>query len=270
MQYLVDCDPSTIYKPVEIGLFILIMIATLALTLSAMHSKAWSYYGYGYKLTFNIVIIFNILLLLGFVLGYLVPELFSIAAQIIGSIVGAAGVGVCISELIWLTKNKNYRRKVYKAIRLIDLISHSIGFLFIPLYWLSNGQWVINDIMAVCSIVALMKLLKIQSLSLGTFMLLSLLVIEAIVGIFVHYVVKISYNNYVINLFQNPIILVMPSITPELYRQCAWLPISAILFPGLFLSYLRRFDKTRGTFVYFLIGLVSFYVGSVIWMIIDL
>jgi hypothetical protein len=124
--------------------------------------------------------------------------------------------------------------------------------------------------MAVCSIVALMKLLKIQSLSLGIFMLLSLLAIEATVGIFVHYMVKISYNNYVINLFQNPIILVMPSITPELYRQCAWLPISAVLFPGLLLSYLRRFDKSRGTFVYFLIGLISFYLGSILWMIIDL
>lgn len=73
MQYLVDCDPSTFYKPIEVGLFILIMIATLTLTLSAMHSKAWSYYSYGYKITFKAVIIFNILLLIGLVLGYLLP-----------------------------------------------------------------------------------------------------------------------------------------------------------------------------------------------------
>ena len=64
--------------------------------------------------------------------------------------------------------------------------------------------------------------------------------------------------------------LVMPSITKELYRRCAWLPITAILFPGLVLSYLRRFDKTRGTYLYFIIGLISFYAGSVLWMVIDL
>lgn len=270
LQYLVDCDPSSPYKPIEIGLLILIMIATLTLTLSAMHSKAWSYYGFGYKITARIVVLFNILLLAGLILGYLMPVVVSVAAQVVGSVVGAVGVGVCISELIWLTKNQNYRRKIYKKLRIIDVISHSVGLSFIPLYWLSNGQWVINDIMAICSIIALMKLLKIQSLSVGIFMLLSLLVIEATVGIFVHYVIKISYNNYIINLFQNPIIMVMPTITHELYRRCAWLPISAVLFPGLFLSYLRRFDRTRGTFLYFLIGLVSFYLGSMLWMIIDL
>lgn len=204
------------------------------------------------------------------IFGYFLPHLLSFIARIVGSIAGALGVGVCISEVIWLTNNKNYQKKVYKFIRVIDVISFSIGLLFIPLYWLLNGQWIINDIMAVCSTVALMKLLKIKSLSIAVKLLASLLVVEIIVGIFVHYVLKISYNNYIINLFQNPIMLVMPSITSELYRKCAWLPISAALFPGLLLSYLRRFDKSRGTYVYFLIGLGSFYFGSICWMIIDL
>jgi hypothetical protein len=115
-----------------------------------------------------------------------------------------------------------------------------------------------------------MKLMKIKSLSIAINLLASLLVLEIMVGIFVHYVFKISYNNYIINLFQNPVMLVMPSITKELYRRCAWLPITAILFPGLVLSYLRRFDKTRGTYLYFIIGLISFYAGSVLWMVIDL
>jgi len=42
----------------------------------------------------------------------------------------------------------------------------------------------------------------------------TLLALEAIVGVIVHYFLNISYNNYVINMFQNPIMLVMPSITP--------------------------------------------------------
>lgn len=115
-----------------------------------------------------------------------------------------------------------------------------------------------------------MKLLKVTSLSIAVNLLGSLLVMEILVGVVVHYVLKLSYNNYIINLFQNPIMLVMPSITPELYRRCAWLPITAALFPGLVLSYLRRFDKTRGTYLYFLIGLGSFYFGSICWMIVDL
>jgi hypothetical membrane protein len=85
-------------------------------------------------------------------------------------------------------------------VRVLDIVSGIIGLLFIPLYWLMNGQWIINDVMAICSVVALMKLLKIQSLSLAVFLLISLLLLETLVGIFVHYVFKISYNNYIINL----------------------------------------------------------------------
>ena len=124
--------------------------------------------------------------------------------------------------------------------------------------------------MAICSIVALMKLIKIRSLSLAVLLTVSLLALEAIVGIFIHYVFQVSYNNYIINIFQNPNILVMPSITKELYRQCAWLPITSVLFPGLMLSYLRRFDVSRATNIYLIIGLASFYLGSLIWMLIDM
>ena len=103
------------------------------------------------------------------------PEIISVIARILGSIIGALGVGVCVSETIWLTHNKNYQKKVYKKIRIIDLISFGVGLLFIPLYWLLNGQWIINDIMAICSTVALMKLLKITSLSIAVNLLGSLL-----------------------------------------------------------------------------------------------
>ena len=48
------------------------------------------------------------------------------------------------------------------------------------------------------------------------------------------------------------------------------MPISTVLFPGLVLSYFRRFDLSRSTYLYHLMGLGAFYVGSIIWMIIDL
>jgi hypothetical protein len=111
------------------------------------------------------------------IFGYLVPHLLSLFTQILGSILGAAGVTVCASELIWLLHNKKLKKTLFKKIRVIDIISGSIGLSFIPLYWLLNGNWMINDIMAVCSTVALMKLIKLQSLSQSTYLLLSLLII---------------------------------------------------------------------------------------------
>lgn len=115
-----------------------------------------------------------------------------------------------------------------------------------------------------------MKLLKIQSLASATLLLMSLLLVESAVGVAIHYIFKLSYNNYIVNILQNPTIIVMPSITRELYRQCAWLPITSVLFPGLLLSYLRRFDRSRSTHLYFYIGLISFYAGSFLWMIVDM
>ena len=157
---------------------------------------------------------FMVFMLGGTFMAYLFPSITSIVAQILGSILGGAGVMVCVSEILWLFNSKKFQIKIYKKMRVIDLISGSIGLLSIPLYWLLKGEWFVNDVMAVCTIVALMKILKIRSLSMGVLLLVALLALEGIVGVIVHYVLNISYNNYVINLFQNPIMLVMPSITP--------------------------------------------------------
>jgi hypothetical protein len=115
-----------------------------------------------------------------------------------------------------------------------------------------------------------MKLVRVRSLRVGVGLLGVLLLVEAVVGVWVHYVLAQSYNNYVINTFQSPLVLALPSITPQLYRRCAWLPLTAVLCPGLILSYLRRFDRSRATWLYFGLGLSSFYVGSLCWMLIDM
>lgn len=69
------------------------------------------------------------------------------------------------------------------------------------LYWLTNGMWIINDILAVCTIVAGIKIFKIRSLQTGIFMLFTLLTIEIMAGLIVHYAIKTSYNNLVIQMF---------------------------------------------------------------------
>ena len=190
------------------------MLGTLVMTLSSKYSRAWSYGGYGFEIKKKSFIAFIVIMLGGSFMGYLFPSVISLFAQILGSILGGAGVMVCASELLWLFNYKNFQIKVYKKVRIIDLVSGLIGLLSIPLYWLLKGEWFVNDVMAVCTIVALMKIIKIRSLGMGVLLLVTLLVMEAVVGVIVHYVLSISYNNYVINIFQNPIMLVMPSITP--------------------------------------------------------
>lgn len=97
LEYLVNCNPDKFYKPFEWGLLLLIMTTTLVLTLGSLFSKAWSYGGVGYEITNRAILIFNACILAFITLGYLYPEAMSIIARIVGSVVGALGVGVCIS-----------------------------------------------------------------------------------------------------------------------------------------------------------------------------
>jgi len=48
------------------------------------------------------------------------------------------------------------------------------------------------------------------------------------------------------------------------------LPFTAIIDPGIFMSYLRRFDVSRNTNIYFLTSITVFVIGSVVWMIISI
>jgi hypothetical protein len=68
-------------------------------------------------------------------------------------------------------------------------------------FWVLGGNWILNNVFAVCAIIASIKILKIRAFKEGVILLLSLLLIEISVGLFVHYILKVSYNNLVINQF---------------------------------------------------------------------
>lgn len=138
------------------------------------------------------------------------------------------------------------------------------------LYWVTGGMWIFNDILAICSVIAAIKIFKIRSLKVALTLLFSSLLLEVAIGLFVHYVLGQSYNNLIIQAFESSLVIVFPSITPEFYRRCSWLPLTNLIFPGVMISYLRRFDKSRGTLLYLVIGYGSFYFGAIAWMLIDM
>jgi general stress protein CsbA len=105
------------------------------------------------------------------ILSYYFEGLMSVWLKIVGSSIGTLGVMVCTSEALWLLKNSRLNENRVGFIRLLDVVSLIVGFLMTAAYWLTDGIWFINDILAVCTIIAGMKLLKIRSLKTGMFML---------------------------------------------------------------------------------------------------
>ncbi len=73
----------------------------------------------------------------------------------------------------------------------------------------------------------------------------------------------------IVNKYYSPMLVIFPSITHELYRSCSWLPVFALILPGLLISFLKRFDQSRSTSMYILIGLISYYVGAFLWALVD-
>lgn len=267
---MVNCHPEKAYKPFEWGLFILIYLCTLTITLSSVYSRAWSYGGFGINIGYKFLILFNAIVIVGSIAAYYFVSVTALVVKIVGTFIGVIGVAVSTSETLWLLKSGKLNHTfIFNKIRVLDLVSFLVGFGMMLAYWLTLA-WFINDILAISTIVGAIKIFKIRSLKIGVIMLFSLLLIEIAVGLIIHFVLRVSYNNLVIQLFESPLVIVFPSITPELYRKCAWLPVTSIIFPGMFISYLRRFDKSRGTYLYIIIGNISFYCGSLFWMICDM
>lgn len=80
-------------------------------------------------------------------------------------------------------------------------------------YWATGKSWIVSLIMSFSLIIASIKIFRIDSLKIGTIFLLSVIVLETIGGLIIHYGFKVSYNNFVINQFNSPLFLQLPSIT---------------------------------------------------------
>jgi|JI6StandDraft_1071083.scaffolds.fasta_scaffold22072_6 hypothetical protein len=105
-------------------------------------------------------------------------------------------------------------RRIFNTIRGIDIISFLFGVLIVALYWIFYQNWIITDIISICTIVASIKLLKLTSLLMAVVFLGSVLVVEIVVSLIIHFSLQVSYNNLIINRYDSPIMVEMPSITP--------------------------------------------------------
>jgi hypothetical protein len=76
-----------------------------------------------------------------------------------------------------------------------------------------------------------------------------------------------NYQDFLLNDFNNPLEMQIPTINPVYGLKCSWLPVSITIFPGILISYFRRFDKSRNTNIYIITASVLIFIGSMIWII---
>lgn len=155
-------------------------------------------------------------------------------------------------------------KKMTFGILLISLIS-----LAIAIVWGIFRNFILNDICAFAIIICLLKLFQINSLGKSCFITISAMLFELVWGFIFNYALRNSYNIFFMSDFCLPLRAVIPTFHNFLHEKCTWILISSLFFPGLVLSYLHKFDKSKNIHIYFRVGIVAYSIGGAIWCIIS-
>lgn len=137
-------------------------------------------------------------------------------------------------------------------------------------WWFSDNNIILSDIICLCVVVSCIKVLKFTSLYVATLGFAITMTLLIIVALLIYFISGASYNNLIINNFNFPFELQIPTINPVYFQKCAWLPINSIVYPGMLLSFLRRFDSSRNTTLYVILATVTFFIGGIAWMFISI
>ncbi len=134
----------------------------------------------------------NITLVVLFVLSLLAPNFTAGLVNILMYLVGYLGVNLCMTDLIWLFKITKLNEGIHIGIanikfRLLDVLSLLISAVLMLVYFLTGMNWILNDVIAVCTILACIKIFKIRSLRIGFTLEMSILLLETIAGLIVHF-----------------------------------------------------------------------------------
>lgn len=153
-------------------------------------------------------------------------------------------------------------------IRITDIISFFVALGLLLSWILNHKNWIINDIISLCIIIATIKIFKITSFKKAIIWYLIEIGIEITFVVLIDVVKKTSYESFLLKDFNNPIEFQLPTINPVYGLKCSWMPLSVTIFPGILLSYFHRFDKSRNTNIYVITSSVAFFAGSMLWIII--
>ena len=152
----------------------------------------------------------------------------------------------------------------------MEMMSLVIGTGTTIAWWYSMANIILNDLLCVCISIACIKILKFTSLKIPLLSFIIITVLEVGFELILYTIEDINYSNLFLNKFNCPFQFQMPSITLVFKQKCSWLPFTVIVFPGMLISYLRRFDSGRGTTLYLITAIATFFIGTLVWTLLTL
>lgn len=153
------------------------------------------------------LVVFEIVIIIGGVVAYFSIETVNVAFQTLSWIFGSLAIGLCANELLYflkigfLKKGFSYKRFDFRIMEGISLLI-GIGVCFG--WWYSGKNWIINDIISVCMIVAGIKILKFTSMRIAVICYCATILLEMVFVLVINYGFDDSYNHTILNEVNNP------------------------------------------------------------------
>jgi hypothetical protein len=95
LNYYVICNDQYVSNTFEWGLLIEIVFITALIAVVAVYSRAWSFRGMGLTIRVWLIILFNVLLILGGLIGFFSSEGIIVTLNIVSFVLGIVGVTIC-------------------------------------------------------------------------------------------------------------------------------------------------------------------------------
>ena len=246
----VICDNSQPISSLEWGLFIEVGLSVIIIGVTARYENTGSFTNFGFQTNYVVMIVLSSIALVSiFLMTFeIIAEIIGWILIVISWILGTIGIGLCIVEIFYATSIRCFRfycKIGNLRIRIMDIIGFLFGFGICFVWYFTDKNWIVSDFIFICIWISGIKLLKFTNLKIVTFTLTIMIVVSLIVLGVIEVALGISYNTNLFNHFNSPLFLQVPTISRLPNQKCSWIFLSALLFAGMFASYLYRYDKSR-------------------------
>jgi hypothetical protein len=154
-------------------------------------------------------------------------------------------------------------------VRILDVLGVLMSIPVVVGWWVSGRNWVFSDILSVVLIVSIIKVFKFVSFKVALVAYLIILALYVTSSVVIAAKYQNQFSQAYINQANTPYQFQIPLIAPAYSQKCTWISITTIAFPGLLVSYLRRFDHSRSTRIYLITAVSTYFLGSLLWWLSD-
>lgn len=145
-------------------------------------------------------------------------------------------IHTCVSATILQINIFSFKR--------MDVLSCTLSAVLLFLWGSSGKAWYFSDLIALCLLGTMMKLLKFRSLKQAFTFLIICLLVDSMGAIAVYLSQTMSYDVLFLNDYNEPFLIDFPSIMILYNKWCNWLPVTGTAFLGLLINFCFRFDKS--------------------------